>query len=345
MYQKMEKHKDFAKALQDFFTEYLARERGSSRHTIKSYRDTFVLLIDYMEKKHKKTPDKIKLEDITKSSALDFLNWLEEENGCSVSTRNSRCVALRSFAHFLMYEYPEMMLQWKQICSIKMKRGQKGQMNYLSIEATKCLLEQIDIGNVQGRRNLTMLSLLYNTGARVQELIDLTPLSIRKEKPYAIELFGKGSKRRLVPLDDDIMNLLVKYMHENHLDVAGVEHHPLFFNVWGEKLTPPGVTYVLKKYFEMAKNEHPELFPDKISPHVMRHTRAMHLLQAGVNLIYIRDILGHVSIQTTEVYARADSKQKREALEKAYAAVGITEPEVKIWESNAKLREYLKSLA
>ena len=140
------------------------------------------------------------------------------------------------------------------------------------------------------------------------------------------------------------MELLLKYMKRFGLDVHGKETHPLFYNTWGEKLTNPGIAYVINKYASMARILNPDIIPEKISPHVFRHSRAMHLLQAGVNLVYIRDILGHVSIQTTEIYARADSKQKREALEKAYESVGITEPDVKQWERNPKLRELLKSI-
>lgn len=184
----------------------------------------------------------------------------------------------------------------------------------------------------QRQRNLTMLSLLYNTGTRIQELIDLTPKSLRLSKPYTIEIFGKGSKRRLVPLDDAIVELVEQYIKENHLDEPYNSTLPLFSNSWGEKFTPPGINYVINKYVSMAKDAHPSLFQNKISAHVFRHSRAMHLLQAGVNLVYIRDILGHVSIQTTEIYARADSEQKRNALEKAYESIGITEPKVKNWE-------------
>ena len=129
------------------------------------------------------------------------------------------------------------------------------------------------------------------------------------------------------------------------MNLPGQESQPLFHNVWGEKLTTPGITYVIKKYYQQAQIVNSELCLDKISPHIFRHSRAMHLLQAGVNLVYIRDILGLVSIQTTEIYARADSDQKRKALEKAYADVGITEPTVKTWQQNSKLKEYLKSLA
>lgn len=340
----MEPYKDFAEVLQDFFTVYLVKERGASGNTIRSYRDTFVHLINYLKDVHNVNPDKISLSIMTKERILNYLDWLESTKSSSVSTRNQRYAALRSFFNYMMYVDPIHMSQWKSICSVRMKQGVHESLSYLTIEGIKCLLEQIDPYTSKGRRNLTMLSLLYNTGARVQELINLTPSSIRRSKPYVIELFGKGSKKRLVPLDEVIMRLLEAYMEENKLKLPGREHHPLFYNTWGGILSDPGVTYIIKKYAAMARILHPELIPERISPHVFRHTRAMHLLQAGVNLVYIRDILGHVSIQTTEVYARADSKLKREALEKAYVDVGITEPDVKSWQKNHKLKEFLKSL-
>ena len=340
----MEPYKDFAEILQDFFTVYLVKERGVSGNTIRSYRDTFVHLIDFLKDVHNVNPDKISLSIITKDKILNYLDWLESNKSSSVSTRNQRYAALRSFFNYMMYIDPTHMYQWKSICSIRLKKATHETLSYLTIEGMKCFLEQIDTHTIIGRRNLAMLSLLYNTGARVQELINLTPLSIRQSKPYIIELFGKGSKKRLVPLDEVIIRLLEAYMKEHKLNLPGNEHHPLFYNAWNGKLTGPGVTYIIKKYAVMARMLHPELIPERISPHVFRHTRAMHLLQAGVNLVYIRDILGHTSIQTTEVYARADSKLKREALEKAYADIGITEPAIKSWEKSPKLKEFLKSL-
>lgn len=340
----MKTYKDFAEVLQDFFTVYLVKERGASGNTIKSYRDTFVHLIAYFKAHHKLDPDKLSLSVMTKNNILKFLDCLQNDKSNSVSTRNQRYAALRSFFNYMMYLDPIHMSQWKSICSIKMKKGQSETLNYLSVAGVKYLLEQIDSQTRRGRRNLTMLSVLYYTGARVQELIDLTPSSFRRSKPYIVELFGKGRKKRLVPLEDNIMQLLEAYMNENRLDIPGREHHPLFYNAWEEKLTNPGIAYIIRKYATMVRVLDPELIPGKISPHVFRHSRAMHLLQAGVNLVYIRDILGHVSVQTTEVYARADSKLKREALEKAYVDIGITEPEVKSWERNTKLKEFLKGL-
>jgi site-specific recombinase XerD len=226
-----------------------------------------------------------------------------------------------------------------------MKKTIKGTMNYLTLDAVKALLEQIPQNIVRGRRDLAMLSLLYETGARVQELIDLRPVDVCLTKPCYVTLFGKGSKKRIVPIQDAQVAILRKYMEENYLLELRMNQRPLFQNGRGGKLTGAGITYILKNYATMARNATENFIPDKISPHCLRHSKAMHLLQAGLNLVYIRDILGHVSIQTTEVYARADSKQKREALEKTYAPIL---PQIKLqklsWETDPELKKWLKSL-
>lgn len=340
----METYKDFAFALQHFFKDYLVKECGASHNTIRSYRDTFVQFIDFMHIQYKTPPDKITFEIINKDVILDFLEWLQNNRKCGSRTRNQRYAAIRSFFKYMLYVDPVHLSQWKIICSLKQAREKKDTIKYLTVNGVKCLLEQINMKTRKGRRDLTMLSLLYNSGARVQELIDLTPLSVRRSKPYYIELIGKGSKKRVVPIEETMMKLLISYMEENRLNMPGMEHHPLFFNAWGSKLTNPGITYILQKYVVEAKKVEPELVPQNISPHILRHSRAMHLLQAGVNLVYIRDILGHVSVQTTEIYARADSKCKQNALEKAYEDIGIKEPEIKNWEKDPKLKLFLKSL-
>lgn len=340
----MGKYEDFAYALQKFFQEYLVKECGASGNTIRSYRDTFVHFIDYMQSVKKTRPDRITMDRLDRDLILSFLNWLQLELGNSVRTRNQRCAALRSFFKYMISIDPIHMSQWKGICNIKLKKDAQRALEYLTVDGVKCILEQINTKTKRGRRDLTMLSLLYSSGARVQELIDSTPLSVRTSKPYFIELLGKGSKKRAVPIDEPMMNLLTSYMEENGLTRPGMDHHPLFFNSRGEKLTNPGITYILRKYADEARKLNPELIPKVLSPHCLRHSRAMHLLQAGVNLIYIRDILGHVSVQTTEIYARADSKAKQDALEKAYAEIGVEEPEIKTWEKDPKLKAYLKSL-
>ena len=337
-------YKDFSVSLEKFFTEYLTVEKRVSKHTIRSYRDTFILLLDYMKNMRNKTAEKLEFIDFNRELVLAFLKWLQEEKSSSSGTRNQRLAALKSFFCFMIYEDPIHIADWKTICSIKQQKQIIETVRYLTIEGIKCLLEQIPVNGKEGRRNLTMLSLLYNTGMRVSELTGLTPACIRISKPYVIEVFGKGARKRLVPVEDNMMKLLTQYMEENQLNRPGKENHPLFYNCHGGELTSAGITYVLKKYAALARIINPDLIPDKISPHNLRTSRAMHWLQAGVDIYYIRDLLGHVSVQTTEVYAKTDSKSKREALEKAYAVIGITEPEVTSWQKNPKLVEFLKSL-
>lgn len=334
----------FSDILEKFFKTYLPGEIGVSSNSIRSYRDTFVLFFEYMDSVNKVKPDKISLSHFKKDEILSFLKWLEEVKGSSASTRNQRLAAIRSFCSLAMFICPECVHNCSEIRAIKFKRTVKDSIKYMTIEEVTTLLSQIDTQTKSGRRDLTLLSLLYNTGARVQEIIDLTPSNFRLEKPAIVELFGKGRKKRIVPLDDSIVKLLQGYMKEYGLLNIVNAHHPLFFNSQGSKLTNPGISYIINKYVSLLKVQNTDMCNYNITPHVFRHSRAMHLLQVGVPLIYIRDILGHVSVQTTEIYARVDSKIKREALEKAYVDIGIVEPEIKSWDKDSKLKEFLKSL-
>lgn len=235
--------------------------------------------------------------------------------------------------------------RWQEILSIKSKRARLKPMTFLSVDGVRLLLKQIPTDSIYGRRNLAMFALLYDTGARVQELILLRPCDLHLESPAYLILQGKGNKNRAVPLHEKQVAILRKYINDNKLYRTELQTEPLFRNRNGSRLTGAGVTYLLMKYVTLAHMKNPDLVPKRISPHCLRHSKAMHLLQAGVNLVYIRDILGHVSILTTEIYARADSKQKREALEAAYKDVIPSEEYPKpTWESNKSLKEWLKSL-
>lgn len=340
----METITDFAKYLTRFFTEYLVGERGASSHTIRSYSETFTLVLIYMDKVKAKAADRLTLSYFSKETVLGFLDWLEKNRKCSNSTRNQRLAALHSFFRYMQYEDVKRLEQWQNILSIEVKKqGKRTAVHCLTVEGIKFLLEQIPVNTRAGRRNLALLSLLYDSGARVQELIDLTPASLHLIKPYYVTLLGKGCKKRIVPLQNEQVNLLMAYIKENRLDNLAYNQRPLFANNRGEKLTNSGVTYILNLYAKNARMLSPEKIPEKMSPHTLRHSKAMHLLQSGINLIYIRDILGHVSIQTTEVYARADSKQKREALEAAYINIIPAQVNEASWEKDSKLREWLKN--
>lgn len=334
---------DFAKSLSAFLTKYLAGERNYSINTVLAYKDTFVQFITFMKEQKNVAVQKLSLECITKNVVIDFLDWIQENRHCSNATWNCRLAALRSFFSYLQYEYPEMLYEWQKILSIKVKRNEKRSINYLTTDGIKLLLEQPDMSTRSGLRNLALLALMYDSGARVQEIIDLTPSSVRLESPCIIKLIGKGRKARIVPLQEEQTIFLKKYMKENHLLESYANQYPLFSNSRNEKLTRAGVTYILNTNADLARKINATMIPETISCHSLRHSKAMHLLQAGVNLVYIRDLLGHVSIQTTDIYARSDSKQKREAFEKAYVNLNPYGSKTKSWEKDGNLLEWLKS--
>lgn len=331
---------DFSKYLTDFLLKYLPHERGARSNTIHSYRDTFTLYLYYMKGIGIKA-EKITMSMITKDNVVSFLNWLEVERKSTASTRNLRLAAIHSFIKYVQYQNPDKIFAYNQIIAIENKKVATPIIKYLTIEGIKFLLEQPDITKKRGRRNLAILSLMYDTGARVSEIINLSPHCIRFEKPYSICITGKGDKSRIVPIMEEQLGILRRYMEENRLLSPECTQYPLFFNSCGKRMTRAGITNIVNTYVLKARVHNPTLIPGKISCHSLRHSRAMHLLQAGVELIYIRDFLGHSNVQTTEIYARADSKMKREAIEKAYVRVAPqTEP---IWQDNETLMDFLKS--
>lgn len=331
---------DFSKYISDFISRYLPNERGASGNTITAYSNTFVLLLNFFQKEKLIKPEKLTLDKIKKETVIEFLDWIQKERNCSSSTRNSRLAAIHSFYKYLQIESLDNFHECQKILSIRFKKTPAETMNYLSIDGIKLLLQQPDTTTQKGRRDLTLLSLMYDSGARVQEIIDLTPSMLRLNKPATIKIIGKGNKARLVPMLDAQIDHLKNYLKENRLNEPGANMYPLFFNSRKEKLTRAGINHIVHRYSKTARGENKMIIPEKISCHSLRHSKAMHLLQAGVNLVYIRDILGHVSVQTTEIYARADSKQKRKAIEKAY--VNVNPDEEPIWTENENLITWLK---
>jgi site-specific recombinase XerD len=331
---------DFSHYISDFISRYLPNEKGATVNTITAYRDTFVLLLNFIEKEKKVRIEKLTLDKITKETIIEFLDWIQRERKCSNATRNSRLAAIHSFYRYLQYESMDYLHECQKILSVRFKKTKHETMVYLTIEGIKLLLQQPDTTTSRGRRDLTLLSLMYDTGARVQETIDLTPSMLRLDKPPTIKILGKGNKARLVPMLDAQTEHLKNYLKENRLNEPFANMYPLFVNSRKQKLTRAGINHIVQKYATMARKENGMIIPESISCHSLRHSKAMHLLQAGVNLVYIRDILGHVSIQTTEIYARADSKQKREALEKAY--VNVNPDEEPIWTKDETLVSWLK---
>lgn len=332
---------DFSYYLTGFLSKFLPGEIGASQNTVASYRDTFILFLRFLKDEKEISAEQLTLDMITKNIVIEYLDWTEHDRKCSISTRNVRLAALHSFFRYLQYQNPENLSEWQKVLSIPVKKTEKKTVNYLTLDGIKLLLDMPDLNKSGGRRDLTLLALLYDTGARVQEIIDLTPSMVRFDKPYTVKLIGKGNKARIVPLMEPTVKILKQYMEEQGLLRTSANLYPLFFNKRQEKLTRAGINYILSKYVNSAREENKTLIPDAFTCHCLRHSKAMHMLQSGVNLVYIRDFLGHSSVQITEIYAKTDSKQKREAIEKAY--VDVTPTEEPMWEKNEDLLTWLKS--
>lgn len=331
---------DFAKMLSQYLSAYLPGLRNVSPNTISSYRDTFKLFLTYC-KQNKLSIERLTLSDIEDSMVLGFLKWLEEERNNGISTRNQRLACIHAFFRYVQTEHPVGLLTCQKILAIPMKKAPKPTVNHLTPESLQLILAQPDLTTPGGRRDVTLLSVLYDTGARVQELVDLRVRDVRLDPPPILTLTGKGRKTRHVPIMSNTETILRQYMTAARLLQNGMQDRPLFCNRQKSKMTREGVAFILDKYVAQARIIS-SVVPNKVTPHVLRHTKAMHLLQAGVNLIYIRDLLGHVDIATTEVYARADTELKRRALEQAYP--GLVSDGLPQWNHDEDLISWLNSL-
>ncbi len=332
---------DFAIFLTQYLTHYLPVQRNLSSHTIRSYRDTFKLLLLFCRDEKGINIAKLRLSKLDKSCIEEFLLWLAHARGASPSTYNQRLSAVHAFFDYVMTEEPRYMEQCIQILKIPSMVSPAPPAQYLTPANLKLVLSMPDTSTKQGRRHLVLLTVLYDTAARVSELTDICMRDVRLDFPAVITLHGKGRKIRTVPLMKQTAQLIQGYLDDNHVDVQRNPHMPLFWNGRRQKLTRSGVTYIVQKYTAMAREVSLEI-PSKISPHVFRHTKAMHLVQANVNPIYIKDYLGHADISTTEVYARADNEAKRVALEKATAHFDL--PKASQWEQDSELIAWLSSL-
>ena len=329
---------DFPHLLSSFLLNELPVIKNQSSNTISSYRDTYIRLLNYMQDEMGIKANKIKVSDLTVERIADFLNWLEREHGNSISTRNQRLAAIHSLFQYIQIQSPDYMFQCQQVLAIPFKKAEKKLVGFLSGDETKALLAAPDTSIRKGRRDQALLSLLYDSGARVQELADLTVSDLRLDSPAQVKLTGKGRKTRSVPIMDKTVVLLQQYLKEQRLAVPSSYAHPLFFNAQGRKLTRQGIAYILKKYAEPCGII-------EISPHRLRHTKAMHLTEANVNPIFIRDFLGHTDLKVTEVYSKTSVKMKKAALEKMNSGINILpEKDNTEWTEDESLMEWLAQL-
>ena len=306
---------EFPDYLTAFFSQYLELQRGLSQNTITSYSDAFLLLFRYFNDNHKLSPDKITFAHITRECVDDYCQWLETSRNSSVKTRNLRLTAIHSFFRYVAMREPSRISLFKGILDIQMKKCEKTVPIHLSDEEVKLLFAEPDFRSKQGLRDLAILTVLYDSGVRVSELISLRISDIRMSGTTTLRIVGKGRKQRLVPISHATANILKSYYKVYNIDVT-TSNRNLFVNSRGEALTRPGINYILNKYVQQARQNNPGYFNVKVSAHVMRHSKAVSLVLSEVSLIYIRDFLGHSSVITTEHYARTNPEFLRRAIEK-----------------------------
>src|SRR6516164_4158711 len=332
---------DFSIHVTSFLTHYLAAQRNLSPNTIKAYRDVFTLLLRFCRDVRGIAPEKLRLEHIDVPLVEAFLDHLETERKSSPRTRNHRLATLHAFFRYVQAEEPAHMVQCQRILAIPLRRHVRPTVGYLSKDELAEILAQPDMRTLEGRRDAVLLSVLYDVGARVQELTDLSVGDVRLDSPAQLRLLGKGRKMRAVPLMGKTVQLLHDHIQENYLVGPEQFDKPLFQNARKQRLSCSGIRYILHKYHVKARDKRPSL-NRKVSPHTLRHTKGMHLLQSGISLDMIRDFLGHVDVKTTEIYARANLEMKRNALEKITDSSLVQT--IPCWQQNKDLLDWLRSL-
>jgi len=332
---------NFAQYLNRYFTRYLPSEKGSTPMTIDSYRYAFILYLIYMQEELSISADKVEISDLTRRNVLLFLEWLQEKRQNGVATRNQRQSAINSYIRFLMYEFPEHLDEYQRILDIPIKKAPQKEISYMKTDGVKLFMEQVNHESSNGLRDYVILSLLYTTGLRVSELINIRVKDLSLYAPHTLLIHGKGQKSRYVPLVGNIIPSIQKYLVQKGYDRQEKLNEWLFKNHSNTHFTRQGINYIVSKYGKSAHGINPEIIPKNFSPHKMRHTTAMGLVDSGVDLIYIRDLLGHVSVITTEIYGKADARRKREAIEAA--SKEIVPKEAAEWDSYPDLKQWLKS--
>lgn len=330
-----------ARALRDFFSEHLPRVRGMSPHTVLSYRDSLRLLLCFVAScRHVSVAD-LDVEHVGPQEVIDFLGHLEQGRRNTASTRNIRLAAIHVFFRYLSARDPERIASCQRILGVPFKRAQTRPVDYLEYAEIKAVLEAIDRSTSDGRRDYALLATMFNTGARVQELLDLRVADLQLQKPLQARLVGKGRKERVCPLWPQTATVLRDWLEERGIDGRVTER--LFLNHRGEPLTRFGVRYILAKYCTRARSTAPTLERKRLHPHTMRHSTAVHLLKAGVDLSTISQWLGHASINTTNRYATVDLDMKREAIAKAKPLVASSST-ASAWRKDASILEWLEAL-
>lgn len=305
-----------ANFMKHFFSHYLPVQRGLSINTVMAYRDAVKILLCYAADTLKTSVDELAVEDITEPLVLGFLDHLEQVRGCSARSRNARLAAIRSLFDFIAREEPVLMLQCRQIRAIPLKRTEHKTIDYLEEKEMQAVLDAVDINSRTGIRDRALLLLLYNTGARVSEIVDLELDCLRLDDSAQIKLMGKGRKERSCPLWPETVTALEAYLKHRNPKRTGTER--VFLNANGSPITRFGIRHITRKYGVQAQTQHLSA-SKQVTPHTIRHTTAMHLLRSGNDINMVSYWLGHADINTTHIYVEINMEIKRTMIAKAGA--------------------------
>jgi site-specific recombinase XerD len=327
-------------ALRMFLGEYLPHQKAYSIHTILSYRDSLKLLLQFAAGERGRVCD-LSIKSLDLATIRAFLESLETKRHNGPATRNVRLGAIHSFFQFLCREFPEYLDQAQHVLGIPFKRTSSRIIDYLDADEIHALLEHIDRSTLAGRRDYVLLALMFNTGARVQEIVSLQTTDVRTTTPASVTFFGKGRKERICPLWPETANLVKEYFHQ--CGFAAHEPQSVFRNQHGGTLTRFGARLILQRHIRRAAVELPSLKRKRIHPHSLRHSTAIHLLKSGVDLSTIAHWMGHSSINTTHKYVSIDLEDKRAAIAKArpLASKSVTPSR---WHPDEDILKWLESL-
>jgi site-specific recombinase XerD len=334
----MKTNNPFPALLRAFFQEWLAEQRSASVHTIRSYRDTWRLLLRFIAGRKGGGVARIMLADVSAGEVRAFLHHTEHGRRGTIGTRNCRLAAIRSFFSFVADKNPEYVAQCAEVLVIPLKRKPTAAPCYLEPWEVEAILAQPDRSTIEGMRDHVLLSLLYNSGARIQEALDLCSGAIRFEAPHCVRLYGKGQKERICPLWPETITLLKMLLERQ----PRAPDERIFVNRYGKPLGASGVRFKLAAYVETAAKTVPTLRSKHVTPHSFRHATAVHLVAAGVDITVIRSWLGHVSLDTTNHYAQANLETKRKALEQVGVPMAGNGPPR--WKRDASLLAWLDTL-
>lgn len=323
---------------QSFFHNYLQGTRGASPHTVRAYRDALRLLFLFLADRKRKSVADLSLEDVQAETVLAFLDHIEAKRSNSAVTRNCRLAAVRSFVQHLLRQDVTRAGQYGRILAIRTKRATRRAVTYLEPEEARAVISAIDLRSPCGDRDQALLLFLYNTGARVSEALALRACDLRLERPRQVRLLGKGRKERICPLWPETASALRRIIP------ADSNEDFLFRNTRGTPLTRDGAAYLLCKYVRLAAERSPALQKRRVTPHVLRHSCAVALLQAGVDVSVIRDYLGHASVATTSRYITTNLQMKREVLEAFWKRAGLAPDAPRRWRPSPKLLAFLETL-